>query len=168
MPAKPAKGFAVVANEVRALAQRSADAAKDIKALINTSSEQVHHGVGLVGETGKMLERILGKISEINGLDRRDGGRRRELEASNIQQVNSSIGDMDKMTQQNAAMVEETTAAARNLSSEADRLASLLTRFQLSTRQVRHSAAPTSRSVPRAPAAPRGVAGRLPATSRSR
>lgn len=136
------KGFAVVANEVRALAQRSADAAKDIKALINTSSEQVRQGVGLVGETGKMLERILGKISEINGLIG-EMATNAELEAGNIQQVNSSIGDMDKMTQQNAAMVEETTAAARNLSGEADRLASLLTRFQLSARQIRQSAAPT-------------------------
>jgi hypothetical protein len=62
------KGFAVVANEVRALAQRSADAAKDIKSLITTSSQQVSHGVSLVGETGKMLARIVNKISDINGL----------------------------------------------------------------------------------------------------
>jgi len=152
------KGFAVVANEVRALAQRSADAAKDIKALINTSSEQVQHGVGLVGETGKMLERILTKISDINGLigEMAAGA---EMEASNIQQVNSSIGDMDKMTQQNAAMVEQTTAAARNLSSEADRLASLLTRFQLSTRQGRQGSAPVQAAPPRA--VPRAVAGNL-------
>ncbi len=156
------KGFAVVANEVRALAQRSADAAKDIKALITTSSEQVHHGVGLVGETGKMLERIVGKISEINGLigEMAAGA---EMEAGNIQQVNSSIGDMDKMTQQNAAMVEETTAAARNLAGEADRLASLLTRFQLSARQIRQGGAPVHAapraSAPRAAALP--VAGNL-------
>jgi methyl-accepting chemotaxis protein len=141
------KGFAVVANEVRALAQRSADAAKEIKALINTSSEQVHQGVGLVGETGKMLGRIVSKISEINGVIG-EMASNAELEASNIQQVNSSIGDMDKMTQQNAAMVEETTAAARNLAGEADQLASLLTRFQLSARRINQSAAP-------APAAPR-------------
>ncbi|HEY1124283.1 MAG TPA: methyl-accepting chemotaxis protein [Sphingobium sp.] len=155
------KGFAVVANEVRALAQRSADAAKDIKALINTSSEQVHHGVSLVGETGKMLERILGKISDINSLIG-EMAASAEMEASNVQQVNSSISDMDKMTQQNAAMVEETTAAARNLSSEADRLASLITRFQLSARQIRASAAPASAPRASAPrAVPRAVAGNL-------
>jgi methyl-accepting chemotaxis protein len=156
------KGFAVVANEVRALAQRSADAAKDIKALINTSSEQVHQGVGLVGETGKMLDRILGKISEINSLIG-EMAANAEMEAGNIQQVNSSIGDMDKMTQQNAAMVEETTAAARNLSGEADRLASLLTRFQLSARQIRQGAAPTpvASRAPTSRPARRAAAGNL-------
>jgi len=158
------KGFAVVANEVRALAQRSADAAKDIKALITTSSEQVHHGVGLVGETGKMLERIVTKISEINGLIGEMAGAA-EMEAGNVQQVNSSISDMDKMTQQNAAMVEETTAAARNLASEADRLAALLTRFRLSARQPASAgsrAAPAAAARP-APvrAAPMPVAGNL-------
>ncbi len=102
-----------------------------------------------------MLERILTKIGEINGLigEMAAGA---EMEASNIQQVNSSIGDMDKMTQQNAAMVEETTAAARNLAGEADRLASLLTGFQLSARQIRPNAAPAA---PRAAApAPRAAA----------
>ncbi|MBO9574843.1 MAG: methyl-accepting chemotaxis protein [Sphingobium sp.] len=158
------KGFAVVANEVRALAQRSADAAKDIKALITTSSEQVHHGVGLVGETGKMLERIVVKISEINGLIG-EMASAAEMQAGNVQQVNASIGDMDKMTQQNAAMVEETTAAARNLAGEADRLASLLTRFRLSSRTVSASSAPAAprmaapRAAPRAAAMP--VAGNL-------
>jgi len=164
------KGFAVVANEVRALAQRSADAAKDIKGLINTSSTQVHHGVGLVGETGKMLERIVSKISEINELIVVMAAGT-EMEASNIQQVNGSISDMDKMTQQNAAMVEETTAAARNLAGEADRLAELLTRFEISAGQAHsapqrtasrpaHQSAPRSAPVARRPAAMR-VAGNL-------
>ncbi len=156
------KGFAVVANEVRALAQRSADAAKDIKALITTSSEQVHHGVGLVGETGKMLERIVTKISEINGLIGEMAGAA-EMEAGNVQQVNSSISDMDKMTQQNAAMVEETTAAARNLASEADRLAALLTRFRLTARQI---AAAAPRAAPARSAPPRAAAPR-PAPARA-
>jgi methyl-accepting chemotaxis protein len=124
------KGFAVVANEVRALAQRSADAAKEIKALITTSSEQVNHGVGLVGDTGKMLERIVTKIGDINALIG-EMAANTEMQAANLQQVNGSVSDMDKMTQQNAAMVEETTAAARNLSTEADHLAALVTRFTL-------------------------------------
>jgi len=129
------KGFAVVANEVRALAQRSADAAKDIKALITTSGQQVNHGVSLVGETGKMLERIVAKIRDINGL-MGEMAAGTEMQATNLQQVNGSVNDMDKMTQQNAAMVEETTAAARNLASEADELASLITRFQLSSGEM--------------------------------
>jgi methyl-accepting chemotaxis protein len=159
------KGFAVVANEVRALAQRSADAAKDIKALITTSSEQVNHGVSLVGETGKMLERIVTKISEINVLIG-EMAAGTERQATNLQQINGSVNDMDKMTQQNAAMVEETTAAARNLASEADQLASLVTRFRLSQGQMHRAAArpapaPAPMAAPRAAPVRQPVAGNL-------
>ncbi|HEX7856748.1 MAG TPA: methyl-accepting chemotaxis protein, partial [Sphingobium sp.] len=135
------KGFAVVANEVRALAQRSADAAKDIKSLITTSSEQVGHGVSLVGETGKMLERIVTKISDINSLIN-DIANSTETQATNLKQVNGAVTDMDKMTQQNAAMVEESTAAARSLSGEADQLAALVERFQLGSNR------PVARTMP--------------------
>ncbi|MBO9669657.1 MAG: methyl-accepting chemotaxis protein [Sphingobium sp.] len=143
------KGFAVVASEVRALAQRSAEAAKEIKDLITTSSTQVMEGVGLVGETGKMLDRIVAKISEINDLIGAMAAST-EMQATNIQQVNSSVTDMDKMTQQNAAMVEETTAAARNLSGEADRLAALVARFSLtaSTGRVPATVQPPARRAP--------------------
>ncbi|MET0361053.1 MAG: methyl-accepting chemotaxis protein [Sphingobium sp.] len=148
------KGFAVVANEVRALAQRSADAAKDIKSLINTSSEQVSQGVNLVGETGKMLDRIRSKIGEVNALIA-DIANGTETQATNLRQVNSAVTDMDKMTQQNAAMVEESTAAARNLASEADQLALLVTRFQLNTGHASHmSRAPTRRAPQHSPVAP--------------
>jgi methyl-accepting chemotaxis protein len=151
------KGFAVVANEVRALAQRSADAAKDIKALITTSSEQVNHGVSLVGETGKMLDRIVTKIRDINGLIT-EMAAGTEMQATNLQQVNGSVNDMDKMTQQNAAMVEETTAAARNLSSEADELAGLVTRFNLSSgRMHRARSAPVAAKAPAPVAAKRAA-----------
>ncbi|HEX7822945.1 MAG TPA: methyl-accepting chemotaxis protein, partial [Sphingobium sp.] len=128
------KGFAVVANEVRALAQRSADAAKDIKSLITTSSVQVSHGVNLVGETGKMLDSIRTKIGEVNALIA-DIANGTETQSANLRQVNDAVHDMDKMTQQNAAMVEESTAAARNLASEADELALLVDRFQLKSGQ---------------------------------
>ena len=154
------KGFAVVANEVRSLAQRSADAAKDIKALINASSEQVQEGVGLVAETGKMFDRIMGRIGEVSTLiaEIADGA---ETQSSNLRSVNSSVNDMDKMTQQNAAMVEQTTAAARTLASEADELASLVGRFRLRSGQahISRSAAPSraSRSVAKARPAPRVV-----------
>lgn len=124
------KGFAVVANEVRALAQRSAEAAKDIKALIMTSGQQVEQGVNLVGETGSMLNRIVVRVGEISALIS-SISESTEIQAAGLQQVNSAVGDMDKVTQQNAAMVEESTAAARSLASEADELANLVARFVL-------------------------------------
>ncbi len=126
------KGFAVVANEVRALAQRSADAAKDINALISTSAQQVAQGVGLVAETGEMLNRIVSRVGEISALVT-------EISASaatqsvGLQQANVAVGEMDKMTQQNAAMVEESSAAVRSLAAQADELARLVARFRLDT-----------------------------------
>jgi methyl-accepting chemotaxis protein len=124
------KGFAVVANEVRALAQRSATAARDIKTLITTASGQVIQGVSLVGETGKMLDRIVTKIADVNALIN-DIANSTNTQAGNLKQVNGAVVDMDKLTQQNAAMVEESTAAARQLAGEADELAALVSRFQL-------------------------------------
>jgi methyl-accepting chemotaxis protein len=124
------KGFAVVASEVRALAQRSADAAKDVKTKILASSEQVENGVELVGETGKSLERIVARINEISGLVSTIAASA-EHQSSGLQQVNTAVGEMDNVTQQNAAMVEESTAAARSLASEADELARHVARFRL-------------------------------------
>ncbi len=124
------KGFAVVASEVRALAQRSADAARDIKALINTSSEQVQSGVGRVGDTGEMLTLIGAKISDTNALIN-EIAQSTETQADNLKQVSSAVASMDHMTQQNAAMVKEATTAARSLASEADELATLVARFRL-------------------------------------
>jgi methyl-accepting chemotaxis protein len=143
------KGFAVVANEVRALAQRSAEAAKDIKGLITTSSVQVQEGVGLVGETGAMLTSIVNRVGEISNLITHIS-ESAEAQAASLQQVNGAVGDMDKMTQQNAAMVEESTAAARSLANEADALASLVTRFKLdsSTQASRPASRTPARSAP--------------------
>jgi len=124
------KGFAVVANEVRALAQRSADAAKDIKDLISTSAEQVCAGVNLVGDTGTMLNRILTRVGDISDLINNISDAA-ETQASSLLQINSVVSDMDKVTQQNAAMVEESTAAARSLASEADQLTDLVAQFTL-------------------------------------
>lgn len=149
------KGFAVVANEVRALAQRSAEAAKDIKELITTSSEQVGVGVNLVGDTGSMLTRIVARVGEISALITHISSSA-ENQASSLAQINGAVSDMDKMTQQNAAMVEESTAAARSLASEADELAALVQRFRLAhpggTRTAHHSAgrAPGAAHPPRA------------------
>ncbi|MBX9797127.1 MAG: HAMP domain-containing protein [Sphingomonas sp.] len=151
------RGFAVVANEVRALAQRSADAAKDIKKLILASGEQVAGGVELVGQTGEVLKRIVARVGEISTMVH-DIAQSAEAQAANLQQVNSAVGDMDKTTQQNAAMVEETTAAARSLASEADVLTDLVSRFvvdggQRSRAPVSAPSAPVARKAPARPAA---------------
>ena len=122
------KGFAVVASEVRALAQRSAEAAKEIKALISASSTQVERGVGLVGETGKVLERILTQVTHINGAVTEIAASAQE-QATGLQQVNTAINQMDQVTQQNAAMVEQATAASHALASESEALNRLIGRF---------------------------------------
>lgn len=127
------KGFAVVANEVRALAQRSADAAHDIKELIGTSSKQVEGGVALVGEAGTLLQTIVSRVGEISKLVQgiAEGAR---AQATTVQQVNSAVGDMERMTQQNAAMVEESTAAARSLANEAQELNKLVAQFAVDSK----------------------------------
>ena len=124
------KGFAVVASEVRALAQRSAEAAKDVKTRILASSEQVGVGVELVSETGKALQRIIARIAEISTLMSTIASSA-EHQATGLQQVNTAVSEMDGVTQQNAAMVEEATAAARSLSTEAEALARQVARFKL-------------------------------------
>jgi methyl-accepting chemotaxis protein len=123
------KGFAVVATEVRALAQRSADAAQSIKALITTSGEQVGAGVELVRESGTRLEAIVRRINEIGALTGSIAGSATR-QAASLRQINVAMGEMDRMTQQNAAMVEESSAATRNLAAEANRLSDLVTTFR--------------------------------------
>lgn len=122
------RGFAVVATEVRALAQRSADAAKEIKTLIATSSEQVHSGVRLVGETGKALGRIVEQVMTISTLVG-DIAASAQEQATGLSEVNDAVNQMDQVTQQNAAMAEESTAASHNLSQEAEKLNALVGQF---------------------------------------
>ena len=140
------KGFAVVASEVRALAQRSAEAAKEIKSLISASSQQVERGVDLVGETGKVLERILQQVTSINGAVT-DIAASAQEQATGLQQVNTAINQMDQVTQQNAAMVEQATAASHSLANEAESLNRLIGRFELGG-----TAKPADRAAPRASA----------------
>jgi methyl-accepting chemotaxis protein len=139
------RGFAVVASEVRALAQRSAAAAKEIKALISASSQQVDRGVNLVGETGKVLERIVTQVAQINGVVTEIAASAEE-QSTGLQQVNTAVNQMDQVTQQNAAMVEEATAASHALTSEADTLTRLISRFDLGG-EVR-AQTPTARPAP--------------------
>ncbi|NML75846.1 PAS domain S-box protein [Rhizobium sp. S-51] len=123
------KGFAVVAQEVRELAQRSANAAKEIKALITTSGEQVRNGVTLVGQTGKALEQIVTEVKDINLNVIAIVEASRE-QATGLQEINKAVNAMDQNTQHNAAMVEETTAASHSLAREAETLRNLLAQFR--------------------------------------
>ncbi len=124
------KGFAVVAQEVRELAQRSATAAKEIKALITTSNEQVQEGVELVGHTGKALETIVAEVQEINRHVVAIVESAQE-QSSGLQEINTAVNQMDQDTQKNAAMVEETTAASYNLTKEVGALNGLLAQFKM-------------------------------------
>jgi len=135
------KGFAVVASEVRALAQRSAEAAKEIKALISASSQQVDRGVGLVGETGKVLEGILIQVTQINGAVSEIAASAQE-QATGLQQVNTAVNQMDQVTQQNAAMVEQATAASHALAGESEALSRLISRFELGAQAAAPAAQP--------------------------
>jgi len=123
------KGFAVVATEVRALAQRSADAANHIKQLITSSTEQVGAGVELVNETGTMLGAIVERIGEVTAMIGRIADSA-QSQAVHLSQVNTTVAEMDRVTQQNAAMVEQTTAAARALGDEANQLSTLVRQFR--------------------------------------
>lgn len=124
------RGFAVVASEVRALSHRSADAAKQIKALIGTSTTKINQGVGLVVEAGKALERIVSQVTEINSVvsDITDSA---QEESNSLAQVNTAVAELDSVTQGNAAMVEETTASSHSLAQETQNLSDLLGRFKV-------------------------------------
>ncbi|MDP2212902.1 globin-coupled sensor protein [Phenylobacterium sp.] len=126
------RGFAVVASEVRALAQRSSEAAKQIRNLITQSATQVESGVSLVAETGEALRRIVERVVEIDRSVAEIAGSAEE-QARALGEVNAAVNQMDHVTQQNAAMVEETTAAAHSLRRETDQLNSLVGRFVIET-----------------------------------
>ncbi|USQ94479.1 methyl-accepting chemotaxis protein [Caulobacter sp. RL271] len=124
------KGFAVVAQEVRALAQRSADAASEIKTLVAASGAQVQAGVERVDRTREALQRIVARVAEID-VQVDAIARSAQDQAQNLGEVNGSVSEMDRVVQQNAAMVEETTAAAHALASDAEALAGRIGRFRI-------------------------------------
>jgi methyl-accepting chemotaxis protein len=142
------RGFAVVASEVRALAQRSADAAKEIKGLINASSTQVGQGVTLVGKTGQALQKIVAQVAQIDGLVGEIAASAQE-QSTGLGEVNTAVNQMDQVTQQNAAMVEQSTAATHSLVQEAERLSRKVADFRL-TQAAAYAPAPRERR----PAAP--------------
>lgn len=124
------RGFAVVATEVRALAQRSADAAKEIKDLILESGTQVETGVKLVNQTGGALSRIVEQVTRLSALVSGIASSSKE-QATALQEVNVALNQMDHVTQQNAAMVEQSTAASYALSNEAKELRRLVGQFTI-------------------------------------
>ena len=126
------RGFAVVASEVRSLAQRSAEAAKEIKALIGASFEKVESGSRLVGDAGQTMTEIVGSVRRVTDIIGEITTAARE-QSEGIGQVNVSVNQLDQMTQQNAALVEEAAAAAQNLKDQALNLSKVVGSFKLSS-----------------------------------
>ena len=143
------RGFAVVASEVRLLAQRATEAAGEIKQLISDSGRHVSDGVGLVTRTGDALKRIVEGVAVISthigtiasGADE---------QATSLAEVNTAVAQLDQVAQQNAAMVEETTAASQTLSSDARQLAAEIARFRVGEGAVHPAAADDWGPTPRA------------------
>ncbi|MFK7870867.1 MAG: methyl-accepting chemotaxis protein [Roseobacter sp.] len=123
------RGFAVVATEVRALAQRSSDAAREINALISASGEQVEQGVDLVDKTGEALAAIVTSVSEVSKRISAIASSSKE-QSIGLNEINSAVNELDHVTQQNAAMFEQTTAASHALTQEARSLAQAVSKFQ--------------------------------------
>jgi len=137
------RGFAVVASEVRSLAQRSAQAAKEIKSLITSSSSQVAAGVELVDRTGVALARIIDQVTEVDSLVREISHAAKE-QATTLQEINIAVSNMDQNTQNNAAMVEETTAATHSLRRATQALVELVQGFDVGERTTRRMGEPTA------------------------
>ncbi|WP_444454796.1 methyl-accepting chemotaxis protein [Rhodobacter capsulatus] len=147
------RGFAVVASEVRALAQRSSEAAREIAGLISDSAGQVKRGVELVGQAGSALDGIQSSVAEIVTF-MSDITASTTEQSAGLSEVNTAILQLDQVTQHNAAMFEETSAASQSLAREADGLNDTMSRFRLGTQNVTTAPASNFRSTRPAAAAP--------------
>jgi methyl-accepting chemotaxis protein len=157
------RGFAVVAGEVRSLAQRSAEAAKEIKTLITDSVERVDTGAKLAGGAGETMVEVVASVNRVSQIIGEIAGATKE-QSSGIAQVNQAVADLDKATQQNASLVEESTAASEQLKELAREMADAVSVFRLSSRA---SAPPGTSRAPATPA-PRGIPGQQLARVASR
>ena len=146
------RGFAVVAGEVRSLAQRSAEAAREIKSLIGASVERVESGARLVGDAGTTMTEIVGSVQRVTDIIAEISAASEE-QSSGIGSVNDAVAQLDQATQQNAALVEESAAAAESLREQARQLADLVTGFKV------EAGAPAA-------ASPRGLAEQVVSTAR--
>jgi methyl-accepting chemotaxis protein len=146
------RGFAVVASEVRSLAQRSADAAKEIKGLINASVERVEQGSQLVDQAGATMDEVVQSIRKVTDLMGEISAASREQSAG-VAQIGEAVNQMDQATQQNAALVEESAAAADSLKGQAQQLVGA-SRCSSSKAHARHRMLPSVPTAPRHPPRP--------------
>ncbi|MEM5318351.1 methyl-accepting chemotaxis protein [Paraburkholderia sp. JHI869] len=146
------RGFAVVAGEVRSLAQRSASAAKEIKELINDSAEKVQSGSQLVGRAGSTMEEILQAVRRVTDIMGEISAASEE-QSGGIEQVNRAVTQMDTVTQQNAALVEQAAAAAASLEEQTRQLQNVLGTWTTGAAQARSVSASPARATPAAPVA---------------
>ena len=137
------RGFAVVASEVRSLAQRSAEAAKEIKGLISRNVEQVEQGTELVSQAGKTMDEVVGSIRRVSDIVSEIAAATVE-QSNGVQQVGDAVGQMDQVTQQNAALVEESAAAAESLKSQAQQMVQAVAFFKVNAGETSSAVAPAA------------------------
>ena len=139
------RGFAVVASEVRSLAGRSADAAKEIKGLITASAERVEHGTRLVDQAGTTMIEVVSSIKRVTDIMGEIGAASTE-QSTGVAQVGGAITQMVRATQRNAALVEESAAAAESLKGQAQLLLQAVSMFKTETSSSEHAAAPAKKT----------------------